>query len=152
MVSDSISSGSLLGNIVAFAIPINFTILVMIIRKFPELDMVPAIFYSGIFSGFYGVILASNLSFSPNDILMGFLLGVPQLAFGFICVTIGSKTTPAVTVGLLMLLETIFAPIWVWIFLNEVPPMSVFIGGAIIISAVILKSLDKSGKINNINN
>ena len=152
MLGDSINQGTLLGNIVAVAIPINFTILVMIIRKFPELDMVPAIFYSGIFSGFYGVILASNLSFSPNDILMGFLLGVPQLAFGFICVTIGSKTTPAVTVGLLMLLETIFAPIWVWIFLNEVPPMSVFIGGAIIISAVILKSLDKSGKINNINN
>ncbi len=152
MLGDSINQGTLLGNIVAFAIPINFTILVMIIRKFPELDMVPAIFYSGIFSGFYGIILASDLSFSPNDIFMGFLLGVPQLAFGFICVTIGSKTTPAVTVGLLMLLETIFAPIWVWIFLNEVPPISVFIGGAIIISAVILKSLDKSGKINNINN
>ena len=33
MVGDSISSGSLLGNIVALAIPINFAILVMIIRK-----------------------------------------------------------------------------------------------------------------------
>ena len=152
MLGDSINQGTLFGNIVAFAIPINFTILVMIIRKFPELDMVPAIFYSGIFSGFYGIILASNLSFSSNDILMGFFLGVPQLAFGFICVTIGSKTTPAVTVGLLMLLETIFAPVWVWLFLNEVPPISVFVGGAIIISAVILKSSEKSKKINNKNN
>tara|TARA_B100000579_G_C22766542_1_gene821736 strand:- start:92 stop:967 length:876 start_codon:yes stop_codon:yes gene_type:complete len=152
MLGDSINQGTLFGNIVAFAIPINFTILVMIIRKFPELDMVPAIFYSGVFSAIYGIILASNLAFSSNDILMGFLLGVPQLAFGFICVTIGSKTTPAVTVGLLMLLETIFAPIWVWIFLNEVPPISVFIGGSIIIFAVILKSFDKSREINNINN
>ena len=149
MLGDAINKGTLFGNIVAFAIPINFTILVMIIRKFPELDMVPAIFYSGIFSGLYGIFLASNLSFSPNDILMGFFLGVPQLAFGFICVTIGSKSTPAVTVGLLMLLETIFAPIWVWIFLSEVPPISVFVGGSIIISAVILKSLDKSKKIVN---
>ena len=152
MLGDSINQGTLFGNIVAFAIPINFTILVMIIRKFPNLDMVPAIFYSGLFSGLYGIILASDLSFSPNDILMGFFLGVPQLAFGFICVTIGSKTTPAVTVGLLMLLETIFAPIWVWIFLNEVPPISVFVGGAIIISAVILKSFNKYDKINNLNN
>ena len=152
MLGDSINQGTLFGNIVAFAIPINFTILVMIIRKFPELDMVPAIFYSGVFSAIYGIILASNLAFSSNDILMGFLLGVPQLAFGFICVTIGSKTTPAVTVGLLMLLETIFAPIWVWIFLSEVPPISVFVGGAIIISAVILKSSDKPKKINNKNN
>ena len=147
MIGDSIYQGTLFGNIVAFAIPINFTILVMIIRKFPKLDMVPAIFYSGIFSGLYGLFLSNNIYFSSNDLLMGFLLGVPQLAFGFICVTIGTKTTPAVTVGLLMLLETIFAPIWVWIFLNEVPPLSVFTGGAIIIFAVILKSFDKSKKL-----
>lgn len=149
MVGDSINQGTLFGNVVAFAIPINFTILVMIIRKFPQLDMVPAIFYSGVFSGIYGIFLASSLIFSANDILMGFFLGVPQLAFGFICVTIGTKTTQAVTVGLLMLLETICAPIWVWIFLDEVPPLSVFTGGAIIISAVILKSFDKSKEINN---
>ena len=147
MIGDSVNQGTLFGNIVAFAIPINFTILVMIIRKFPKLDMVPAIFYSGIFSGLYGLFLSNNMYFSANDLLMGFLLGVPQLAFGFICVTIGTKTTPAVTVGLLMLLETIFAPIWVWIFLNETPPLSVFTGGAIIIFAVILKSFDKSKKL-----
>ena len=105
--------------------------------------------FYGINSGNYGFLMNK---FSSNDIIMGFLLGVPQLAFGFICVTIGTKTTKAVTVGLLMLLETIFAPIWVWIFLNEVPPTSVFMGGAIIISAVILKSFDKSLKISNKNN
>ena len=148
MVGNSINQGTLIGNVISFAIPINFTILVMIIRKFPELDMIPAIFYSGIFSGIYGLFLSSSLTFSMNDIIMGFLLGVPQLAFGFICVTIGTKTTQAVTVGLLMLLETIFAPIWVWIFLNEVPPSSVLIGGLIIISAVVLKSFDKSKEIN----
>ena len=148
MVGNSINQGTLIGNIISFAIPINFTILVMIIRKFPELDMIPAIFYSGIFSGIYGLFLSSSLTFSMNDIIMGFLLGVPQLAFGFICVTIGTKTTQAVTVGLLMLLETIFAPIWVWIFLNEIPPSSVLIGGLIIISAVVLKSFDKSKEIN----
>ena len=46
MVGDSISTGSLFGNIVALAIPINFAILVMIIRKNNKVDMVPAIFYS----------------------------------------------------------------------------------------------------------
>jgi len=148
MVGNSNNQGTLLGNIISFAIPINFTILVMIIRKYPELDMIPAIFYSGIFSGIYGLFLSSSLTFSMNDIIMGFLLGVPQLAFGFICLTIGTKTTQAVTVGLLMLLETIFAPIWVWIFLNEVPPSSVLIGGLIIILAVVLKSFDKSKEIN----
>ena len=143
MVGDSVSSGSLFGNLVALAIPINFAILVMIIRKYKNLDMVPAIFYSGIFSCLYGLILSESFSFTFHDIFMGFLLGVPQLALGFICITIGSRSTPSATIGLLMLSETLFAPIWVWIFLGEIPPLSVFIGGLVIILAIILKSFDK---------
>ena len=144
MVGDSLSSGSFFGNLVALAIPINFSILVMIIRKNKNLDMIPAIFYSGIFSVIYGLFLSESFVFTNHDILMGFFLGVPQLAFGFICITIGSKTTKAVTVGVLMLSETIFAPVWVWLFLNEIPPLSVFIGGFIIIFAVFIKGFDKN--------
>ena len=143
MVGDSLFSGSFFGNLVALAIPINFSILVMIIRKNKNLDMVPAIFYSGIFSVIYGLILSESFVFTSHDVLMGFFLGVPQLAFGFICITIGSRSTPSTTIGLLMLSETLCAPIWVWLFLNEIPPLSVFIGGSIIILAIILKSFDK---------
>ena len=143
MVGDSISGGSLFGNIVALAIPINFAILVMIIRKNTKVDMVPAIFYSGIFSLVYGFFLAESFEFTKHDLWMGFLLGVPQLAVSFICITIGSRTVESATVGLLMLMETLCAPLWVWLFLNEIPPISVFIGGAVIISAIILKSFDK---------
>ena len=144
MIGDSVSSGSLFGNLVALAIPINFSILVMIIRKNSNLDMVPAIFYSGIFSCLYGFYLSESFSFTNHDIFLGFLLGVPQLAIGFICITIGSRTTASATIGLLMLTETICAPIWGWLFLNEIPPLSVFIGGFVIIVAIIIKSFDKN--------
>ena len=143
MVGDSISTGSLFGNIVALVIPINFAIYVMIIRKNSSLDMVPAMLYSGIFSLIYGAMLSKSFEFTSHDLLMGFLLGVPQLALGFICITIGSRTTASATVGLLMLMETLCGPLWVWLFLNEIPPLSVFIGGLVIISAIILKSFDK---------
>ena len=146
MVGDSLTSGSFFGNLVALAIPINFSILVMIIRKNKNLDMVPAIFYSGIFSVIYGLILSESFVFTSHDILMGFFLGVPQLAFGFICITIGSRSTPSATIGLLMLSETICAPIWVLLFLNEIPPVSTLIGGFIIILAIIIKSFDKKIK------
>ena len=149
MVGDSISSGSLFGNLVALAIPINFAILVMIIRKNKNLDMVPAIFYSGIFSLIYGFFLTESFQFTKHDLLMGFLLGVPQLALSFICITIGSRSVNSATVGLLMLMETLCAPIWVWLFLSEIPPLSVFIGGTVIIIAIILKSFDKNKSILN---
>ena len=147
MVGDSLVSGTLFGNLVSLAIPINFTILVIIIRKNPKLDMIPAIFYAGIFGCIYGLLLSESLVFTSHDILMGFLLGVPQLAFGFICITIGSKSTKAVTVGILMLSETLCAPLWVWIFLNEIPPLSVFIGGFVIILAVIIKNFDNNKQV-----
>ena len=146
MVGDSLASGSFFGNLVALAIPINFSILVMIIRKNKNLDMVPAIFYSGIFSVIYGLILSESFVFTNHDILMGFFLGVPQLAFGFISITIGSRSTSSATIGLLMLTETICAPIWVLLFLNEIPPVSTLIGGFIIILAIIIKSFDKKIK------
>ena len=77
---------------------------------------------------------------------MAFLLGVPQLAFGFTCITIDLEPL-STTIGLLMLTETLFAPIWVWLFLNEIPPLSVLIGGAITISAIILKVLIKENYV-----
>ena len=144
MIGDSISSGTLFGNLVALTIPISFSILVMIIRKHSNLDLVPAIWYASVFSFIYAIVMVESINFTSHDIFMGFLLGVPQLGFGFICITIGSKTTRSVTIGLLMLTETIFAPLWVWLFLNEIPPSSVFIGGIIIIIAIIVKSLDRN--------
>ncbi len=143
MIGDSFNEGTLFGNLVALVIPICFSVLVMVVRKNSNLDMVPAVWYASIFSILYGVLMTNTFSFSYNDILMGSLLGIPQLTFGFVCITIGSRTTTSATIGLLMLTETLFGPIWVWLFLNEVPPLSVFIGGLIIISAIIIKSFDK---------
>ena len=143
MIGDSVSTGTLFGNLMALIIPIGFSILVMIIRKNPGLDLVPAIWYASIFSVLYSITMVNSFNFTHHDIFMGFLLGVPQLGFGFICITIGSRTTRAVTIGLLMLTETIFAPLWVWLFISEVPPTSVFIGGFVIVLAIVLKSFDK---------
>ena len=126
MIGDSISGGTLFGNLVALTIPISFSILVMIIRKNSNLDLVPAIWYASISSVLISFFMVNDFNFTNNDILMGFFLGVPQLTFGFICITIGSRTTKSVMIGLLMLMETIFAPIWVWLFKNEIPPLVCF--------------------------
>ena len=139
MIGDSISGGTLFGNLVALTIPISFSILVMIIRKNSNLDLVPAIWYASISSVLISFFMANDLNFTNNDILMGFLLGVPQLTFGFVCITIGSRTTPAAVAGILMVTEAVFGPLWAWFFINEIPPISVLIGGGVIISAILFE-------------
>jgi len=134
------SSEQFLGNIVAFVMPISFAILVMIIRKYPTVDMVPAQFTAGIVAAVIGFLIAGKLSISPHDLFLAFLAGFFQIGFGFILITIGSQTTPAAVVGVLMLTEAVFGPLWAWLFINEIPPMSVLIGGGIIIFSILLQS------------
>tara|TARA_Y100000590_G_scaffold319571_1_gene361673 strand:+ start:261 stop:1133 length:873 start_codon:yes stop_codon:yes gene_type:complete len=133
------SSSQFLGNIVAFVMPISFAVLIIIVRKYPKVDMVPSQFIAGIFAAIIGYLVAGKLSISPNDLFLGFLAGTFQIGFGFIMITIGSRTTPAAVVGILMLTEAVFGPFWAWLFINEVPPTSVIIGGAIIISAILFE-------------
>jgi len=134
------SSEQLLGNIVAFIMPISFAVLVIIIRKYPNIDMVPAQFTAGIFAAIIGFLIAGNLSISPHDLFLAFLAGFFQIGFGFILITIGSQTTPAAVVGVMMLTESVFGPLWAWLFINEVPPTAVIIGGSIIIFSILFQS------------
>ena len=139
LLGNSLSAGETSGNIVAFIMPISFAVLIVIVRKYPKVDMVPSQFIAGVFAALIGYFLAGKLSISPHDLLLGFLAGTFQIGFGFIMITIGSQTTPAAVVGILMLTEAVFGPLWAWLFINEIPPTSVVIGGCIIISAILFE-------------
>ena len=137
------TSEQFLGNLVAFIMPISFAVLVMIVRKYPKVDMVPAQFTAGVFAAIIGLVVAGKLSISFHDLSLAFLAGFFQIGFGFILITVGSQTTPAAVVGVLMLTESVFGPLWAWLFIHEVPPISVIFGGGIIICSILLQSIYK---------
>ena len=139
MVGNSLTPGELSGNLAAFTMPITFAILIMIVRKYPTVDMVPAQFVAGVSSCIIGFLLSTKLMISPNDIFLGFLAGFFQVGFGFIFITIGARTTPSAMVGVIMLSESVLGPVWAFIFVSERPSTFGLIGGAIILSAVLLQ-------------
>ena len=128
------------GNIVAFIMPISFAILVIVIRKYPNVDMVPAQFIAGVFAAIIGYVIAGKLSISLHDLFLASLAGFFQIGFGFIFITIGSQTTPSAVVGVLMLTEAVFGPLWAWLFINEIPPSSVLLRGGIIIFSILFQT------------
>ena len=148
MVGNSLTPGELSGNLAAFTMPITFAVLIMIVRKYPNVDMVPAQFVAGLSSCLIGFLLSNKIMISPNDIFLGFLAGFFQVGFGFIFITIGARTTPSAMVGIIMLSESVLGPIWAFLFVSERPSMFGLIGGAIILSAVLLQfySLLNKGK------
>ena len=139
MVGNSLSPGELSGNLAAFTMPITFAVLIMIVRKFPSVDMVPAQFVAGVSSCLIGLSLSPTIMISPHDIFLGFLAGFFQIGFGFIFITIGARTTPSAMVGIIMLTESVLGPIWAFLFVSEIPSLYGLIGGAIILFAVLLQ-------------
>ncbi len=141
MVGTSLSPGQMSGNIAAFIMPVSFAILILIVRKYPTVDMVPLQLIAGIFAMFFGYLVAGKIMVSFYDIFLGFLAGFFQLGFGFILITIGARRTPSALVGIIMLTEAVLGPMWAWIFINEQPPLMVLIGGSVVIIAVLLQFL-----------
>ena len=139
MVGNSLSPGEMSGNLAAFTMPVTFAILIIIVRKFPNVDMVPAQLVAGISSCIIGFFLSSKLMISTHDIFLGFLAGFFQVGFGFIFITIGARTTPSAMVGIIMLSESVLGPIWAFLFVGERPSMYGLIGGGIILFAVLLQ-------------
>ena len=148
MVGNSLSPGQMTGNIAAFIMPISFAVLILVVRKYPSVDMVPAQFVAGVLALLIGFLMSEKILISVYDIFLGFLAGFMQLGFGFILITIGAQRTPSAMVGVIMLTEAVLGPVWAWLFINEQPPFIVIIGGSIVIFAVLLQfynlySLDK---------
>ncbi len=139
MVGNSLSPGELTGNLAAFSMPITFAVLIIVVRKYPSIDMVPAQFVAGICCCLIGYILSTKIMISYYDIFLGFLAGFFQIGFGFIFITIGARTTPSAMVGVIMLSESVLGPLWAFLFASERPSTLSLIGGAIILLAVLIQ-------------
>ena len=139
MVGNSLTPGELSGNLAAFTMPITFAVLIIIVRKFPTVDMVPAQFVAGLCSCLIGFLLSTKIMISPHDIFLGFVAGCFQVGLGFIFITTGVRTTPSAMVGIIMLSESVLGPLWAFLFASERVPLFTIIGGGIILFAVLLQ-------------
>ncbi len=151
MLGNTLSSGQMSGNIVAFVMPITFATLILIVRRYPYVDMVPLQLVAGIVAMIIGFLASTKISISLNDMFLAFLSGTFQIGFGFILITIGARKTLSAMVGIIMLTEAILGPLWAWLFVNENPSFYVLIGGSIIIFAVFLQFVSSFTKENKYN-
>ena len=151
MLGNTLSSGQMSGNIVAFVMPITFAALILIVRRYPHVDMVPLQLVAGIVAMIIGFLASTKISISLNDMFLAFLSGTFQIGLGFIFITIGARKTLSAMVGIIMLTEAILGPLWAWLFVNENPSFYVLIGGSIIILAVFLQFVSSFTKENKYN-
>ena len=142
MVGGNPLEGGLYGDLIALLGMTGFGCYAVVLRTGKTVDMTPAVFYAGLFSAAFaaGMTLyqGNSLDIPMGDAIMCMFLGVVQLGIGSIMFAIASSVVPAVELTLIALGEPMLAPIWVWVFLGEVPAKATFLGGGILLAAVLL--------------
>jgi drug/metabolite transporter (DMT)-like permease len=147
-VSDQEASGDLLGIALSLLIMIAFAVATVLVRRFSHVRMTPATCLSSLWLFVIGGTLGSPASVDGTELTLLFLFGACQLGIGFILFTTGARLIPAGETILLSLLESILAPIWVWVWptLQEYPGDRALIGGALVIAAVIWNTVAEMGQ------
>ena len=85
--------------------------------------------------------LASPLAVSQSDFGYLLLMGLYVVPVGSALMFVGPRYIPAAEVGLLMLLESILGPVWVWWVLAEQPGINTLVGGAIVLSTLAVNTV-----------
>lgn len=148
MFAQGFGSGSLYGNFMAFLCAIGFSCYAIILRHNRRIEMLPTLILSnGIVIIVAFALRWDNLGISWSDLLLCFILGGLLSATVNTLFIIASKHLFAAELTLFMLLEFTLGPIWVWIFINEVPSQWTLIGGTVVIIAVLIKTISEIKKI-----
>ncbi|MFK7853818.1 MAG: DMT family transporter [Granulosicoccus sp.] len=142
MMSDGIAGGDVAGLLYALLAVLSFSVMVVSLRKAAnDRDMLAPTALAGLLAALLSVPFMPGLQISFHDLLCSMALGSLQIGCGFILITLGSRTVPAAQIPLLALAETALSPLWVWLFVNEVPASKTLIGGGIILVAVLSQSV-----------
>lgn len=140
VVGDGFLKGTSLGDIFAFITALALAVTFIIIRRNRHINMIPAAGLGALLAAVLVSPLADPMSVAPDKWWLLLLLGFVVMPLSFGLITLGPRTLPAPEVALLMLLETVLGPLWVWLVIDEAPSETTFIGGVIVIAAVALQS------------
>jgi drug/metabolite transporter (DMT)-like permease len=136
MLKDASWDGSLFGKGLAVFMTLGMAGMTTIMRRHQDVPMLPAMALSAWMCSSITFWFASPLSVTSQDLLLIALFGIVQNATGLVLYAIWSRKIPAAEATLIAALEVPFTPLWVWLFLGEVPAGTVLIGGGIVMLAL----------------
>ena len=138
----SASSGSgLAGDLAAVAGSFTLAFGLTLVRRFPQVSSFAAISCSGLLTAVLILPLATPLAVTQADFGYLMLMGLYVVSIGTALLYLGPRYIPSAEVGLLILMESILGPLWVWLALGEALGPYTVIGGAIVLSTLVINTV-----------
>ena len=147
------SGGAITGTALALYSAFCFSCYAVMLRWGQKTEMSVALIWNAI----YLILFAGAVMLLPTGLREGpgieafaigwrnfaavFIMGAIQVTLGLILFTLGSRSVPAAQLSLIALVEPTLSPLWAWLVASELPPLWTFIGGAVILGAIVIQAL-----------
>jgi drug/metabolite transporter (DMT)-like permease len=136
IVSGSAGGGELLGDLAALVTALGLAVQFNLLRRRRGVNMIPGIALGSLITATISLPFAAPLSIAATDAVWLGLLGGVVMPVATVLIVMAPRYLPAPEVSLILLLETVLGPLWVWLALGEVPGGRTVLGGAVVVAAL----------------
>jgi len=147
MVGAGATQGRILGNVFALISATSFAAMLVMARKSGKSDVLTGNFLGAAFATVLmatcALTIGAGLAVSAGDLWLAICLGVFTIGAGIALVSRGVPWIPAANASVLVLLESVLSPVWVWIFLGTPMEPQEIIGGALVFVAVLILTVQR---------
>ena len=140
IVGDSIGSGTLFGDFMAGLSAFMVAAAITVTRATGR-DMGFAALVAVIIPAAVAAVMVLHTGYDVAEPWWIIFNGAVVMPISFFCLATGPKYISGPEVAMFYLLETVLAPIWVWLIFAERPTTQSLIGGAILVAALVAHSL-----------
>lgn len=138
IVGDARAGSDLLGLALACLMTVAIAAMTVAVRRHRTTSMVAAAALSNLLGSIVSIPFAHGIArVAATDLVILAMFGFFRVALGLTLFVLGSRLLPSGQATLIATLETPLMPFWVWLAFQEVPALRAFIGGALVMGAVI---------------
>lgn len=137
---DNLNFGGLAGNLAAIASGMALALMVVANRRQPTGTPAHTLLLGSLISLLVGLPALLQAHWSPGNIAIMVYLGACQIGLAFVLYSIATPHLPAIESMLILTLEPVFNPIWVFLALGEAPGALALAGGLIVLATILLRA------------
>ncbi len=138
VVSGSVHSGNWLGDALAVFSVICLSLMFTLLRKYPDVSRLASVALGGLLLASVMLFFAEPSHYSVNTWLIMAAMGLFTAPLGRVMSMVATRYITAAEVSMTLMLETVLAPVWGFLFFAEVPAVASIVGGSIILITIFV--------------
>lgn len=136
VTSGSFGTGYWVGDLLAVFSVVCLSLLFTLLRKYQGISRLASVGLGGLLLAITMFFFAEPTTYSTNTWLIMALMGLFTAPMGRVFSMVATRYITAAEVSMTLMLETVLASLWAFIFFNEIPPLASMTGGTIILLTI----------------